>query len=346
MRWRNPPAKADRSRSDGDTHMVTALVTGGTGFIGSHIARALIASGHTARVLRRESSPLTALEGLTVEHAIGDVTDPASLLAAMDGCEWVFHVAAVADYWRADTARMYQVNVDGTRFVLEAARKAHIKRVLFTSSGAALGRRAHSQPIDESLNFNGNPKRFPYGHTKALAEQEAARAVAQGQDVVILNPSVVMGPGDLNQISGSLMLELKRGGVPAIPPGGVTLIDVRDVAAAHLMAATVGRSGERYLLGAFDVRWQTITALSAEIVGVRPPPIVFPVFLGVPLGAIVDGLRTLGVKLAVNGDQIRQSTKLIYFDCHKAWQAFGQPQIPLQRMLQDTYDWYVAHGIA
>ncbi len=325
--------------------MVTALVTGGTGFVGAYITRALIDAGHQARVLRRVSSSLIALEGLTVEHAIGDVTDADSLVAAMDGCEWVFHVAAVADYWRADRARMYHVNVDGTRMVLDAAQKTGIRRVIVTSSGAAIGKRADGGIPDESVPFNASPNRFPYGHSKFMAETEVAKAVARGQEIVTLNPSVVMGPGDLNQISGSLILELKKHSIPAVPPGGVTMIDVRDVAAAHLAAATVGRPGEKYLLGAFDITWREMFAESASIIGVKPPWLPMPAFLGEPLGAFVSGLRRIGIKLKADGNQIRQSTETIYFNCEKSWLELGKPQIGLHQMLQDTYDWYVAHGI-
>jgi dihydroflavonol-4-reductase len=324
--------------------MVCALITGGTGFIGSHIARQLVAGGHTARILRREKSSLKALDGLTVEHAIGDVTDLDALEKAMQGCEWVFHVAAVADYWRADKRNMYVVNVDGTRNVFNAAQKAGVQRVVFTSSGAAVGMRADGTPADESTWFNLNPARFPYGHTKFLAEAEAARAVKHGLDVVTVNPSIVMGPGDINQISGSTLIELRRGSIPAIPAGGATLIDVRDVAAAHLAAAERGRTGERYLLGAYDLSWRELMPIAAQVVGVQPPPFVLPGMFAEPLGWLIDLLRALRVPIPLDGNQMRLSAKNIFFDCHKAWHELGKPQISLHQMLTDTYVWYREHG--
>ncbi len=326
--------------------MTTALVTGGTGFIGAHISRVLIEAGYTTRVLHRATSPLTALEGLNVEHALGDVIDPVSLAAAMVGCDWVFHVAAIADYWRADKARMYHVNVDGTRLVLEAAQRAGVKRVMLTSSAAAVGKRTDGRPPDESVYYNLDPARLPYGHTKFLAEVEAYRAIAHGLDVVILNPTAVMGPGDLNQISGSILIELRRGGVPAMPPGSATLIDVRDVAAAHLAAAQFGRTGERYLLGAFDVAWRALTPLAAEVVGVRPPRLLIPSPLAEPIALGVDALRSVGLLLPIDGNQIRLSAQEVLFDCQKTWRELGKPRIGLRQMLQDTFDWYIAHGLS
>src|SRR5690242_6964092 len=138
--------------------MVQALVTGGTGFVGSHIVRVLVEAGHTVRVLHRANSPLDLLEGLVVEHAIGDVMTIPSLEAAMQGCQWVFHVAAVSDYWRSNQIKLYLVNVNGTVNVLDAARKANAQRVIFTSSGAAIGVTADGHPADENVPFNLPPR--------------------------------------------------------------------------------------------------------------------------------------------------------------------------------------------
>lgn len=325
--------------------MVTALVTGGTGFVGAHVARTLLEQGHKARILRRASSPLTALEGLDVERAIGDVTDPGSLLNAMAGCDWIFHVAAVADYWRADKAQMYRVNVEGTRNVLDAAQKAGVRRVILTSSGAAVGLRIDGAPADETVAFNQDPARFPYGHSKFQAEQVALEAAARGQEVVILNPAVVIGPGDIHQISGSLIIELARRHVPALPPGSITLIDVRDVAAAHLTAAQFGRPGERYLLGAESMTWLAMAQLTGDVIGVPPPRLVIPRAIIPILATVVGGARAIGIKVPIDATQMRLSGRDVQFDCRKAVQAFGAPQIGMRRSIRDTYDWYKAHGV-
>lgn len=324
--------------------MVKALITGGTGFVGAQIARHLIEHGHDARILRRERSSLKALDGLTVEHAIGDITDPDSLTVAMHGCEWVFHVAAVADYWRADKAQMYRVNVDGTRAVFAAARAAGIQRVIFTSSGAAVGFRRDGLPPDESIRFNLDPARFPYGHTKFLAEAEAIRAFQSGLAVITLNPAIIMGPGDINQISGSTLIELYKGRIPAIPAGGASFIDVRDVAAAHVAAAERGTPGERYILGAFDLTWRDLIPVAAEVVGVASPMVVLPGAFAEPLGMMIDGFRALRVPIPIDGNQMRLSARNIFYDYRKAWRVLGEPRIGLEQMLRDTFTWYATNG--
>ncbi len=325
--------------------MITALVTGGTGFVGAHVARALVEAGYQVRILRRSTSRLDAVADVVCEHHIGDVLDYDSLLAAMDGVDWVFHVAAVAAYWRNDLARIYRVNVDGTRNVLQAAQDAGVQRVVVTSSAAAMGYRDDLCPVNESVRFNYDPRLTPYGHSKFLAEAEVYRAIRRGLDCVILNPTVITGPGDLNQISSSVILEVARGRVPpTVPPGGVTLIDVRDVAAAHLAAATRGRTGERYLLGTVDLTHKAWLRLIAAEVGRCLQPVVLGAG-GVQLLAYgVDALRGAGVSVPMEGNQLRLSTRMMFFDCHKAWRELGEPRISIRQSIRDTLDWYRAHG--
>ncbi|MGQ9851713.1 MAG: NAD-dependent epimerase/dehydratase family protein [Aggregatilineaceae bacterium] len=325
--------------------MITALVTGGTGFVGSHVARALVARGYRVRILRRASSRLDLIADLDCEHAIGDVTDYNSLLAAMQGVTWVFHVAAVADYWRNDPARIYAVNVDGTRNVLRAAEASGVRRVIFTSSAAAIGYRTDLRAVDETVRFNWDQHLTPYGHSKFLAEAEVYRAIRRGLDCVILNPTVIIGPGDLNQISSSVVLEMARGNVPpTVPPGGSTVIDVRDVAAAHVAAAERGRTGERYLLGAVDLTHKAWLRLTAEAVGRRMAAFPLPAWLVMALAWLADRLRDVGVALPIEGNQLRLSTRMMFFNCQKAWRELGEPQIPIRQSLRDTYEWYKAHG--
>jgi dihydroflavonol-4-reductase len=217
--------------------------------------------------------------------------------------------------------------------------------VIFTSSGAAVGLRHDGRPADESVLFNLPPRVFPYGHSKFLAEQEVQRAVAGGQDVVVLNPSVVLGPGDLNQISGSSIVEMARGNVFVYPAGGVTVIDVRDVAAAHLAAAERGRAGERYLLGALDISHRALMKLIARVAGVPAPAIPVPAVIIPTLALLAGLLRRVGLTLPIDDNQIRLSSRYVFFDCHKAWRELGQPAIDLRQSLEDTYRWYVDHGV-
>lgn len=322
-----------------------ALVTGGTGFVGSHVVRALNAAGHAARVLHRSTSRLDALAGLRYEPAIGDMLDRDSLRAACAGCDWVFHLAAVADYWRADPQRLFTANVEGTRCVLEAAKEAGVRRVVFTSSAAAVGLRADGKPADESTPFNLSPERFPYGYSKAQAEGVAHEAVTNGQDVVIVNPVIVMGPGDLNMISGSFLKEVRRfGWATTVTSGGVSVTDVRDVARWHLAAAERGHTGERYLLGTANYSNREWLDMVAEVVGVARPRVYIPGALLPPLAALIDVMRSLGIHTPVDGNQARLGARNIHFDFTKAWAVLGGPQVDMRQSLRDTYAWYVEHG--
>jgi dihydroflavonol-4-reductase len=325
--------------------MVKALVTGGTGFVGSHVVRALLEAGHSVRVLHRTTSKLDALDGLTYESAIGDLNDPAALRAACVGCAWAFHVAAVSDYWRSDKARLFAANVDGTRHVLAAAREAGVDRVVFTSSGASIGVLPGDAAADETVAFNLPPDDFPYAYSKHLAEGVVADAVAAGQDVVTVNPVVVMGPGDLNMISGSFIAQIKRLGrwVP-VTSGGVGVTDVRDVARWHVAAAEKGVTGERYILGTANYDYKTWFALIADVVGSGRPFLTLPDFVAPVVATGIGLLRRIGIPTPVDASQARMGVRKVYFDCSKAHAAFDPPQIDMRRSLEDTYAWYRENG--
>ncbi len=321
-----------------------ALVTGATGFVGSHIVRALLEAGHTVRALHRASSKMEALSGLTYESALGDVTDLEALREASTGCDWVFHVAAVADYWRADVQHMFEVNVTGTRYVLQAARENGVQRVVFTSSAAAVGFHP-DRPSTEADAFNLPPDRFPYGFSKAQAEAVVSEAVQGGQEVVTVNPVVVLGPGDLNIISGDFVLKIQRlqWSIP-VPPGGLAVIDVRDVARMQIAAAERGRVGERYLLTSTNYAYADWFGLIAEQVGAARPGFPLPRSLIYPLADLFDRLRARGLELPIDGNQTRLGAQNLFFDGSKAWAELGKPQIDMRQSVADTYAWYLEHG--
>ena len=297
-----------------------ALVTGGTGFVGSHIVHQLVEAGHSARVLHRKTSKLDALADVSFESAIGDILELDSLRAACEGCDWVFHVAAVADYWRADKQRMFEANVEGTRRVLDAARDTGVKRIVFTSSAAAVGIRPDGKASDESIPFNLPPDRFPYGHSKALAEAVALEAVERGQEVVIVNPVIIMGPGDLNVLSGEFVLRIKQlGWLVPVTSGGVAVTDVRDVARWHIAAAQHGQVGQRYILGTENVAYPDWFSLIAEIVGAPRPRFRVPSALLPLIANTIDLLRSVGIRLPVDGNQTRLGAQNIFFDFSKTW---------------------------
>lgn len=323
-----------------------AFITGGTGFVGANIVAALNEEGISSRVLRRESSSLTALEGLDYESTTGDILQsPAELAEQMAGCEWVFHVAAVSDYWRQEAAWLYRVNVEGTKNVLAAAKLAGVGRFVFTSSLAALGIPNPGERLTESSQFNLHPEQWPYAHSKHLAEIEVRGAVDDGLPAVIVNPSAVLGPRDVNEISGSIVLEAARGLLRFFPPGGTNFVDVADVAVGHIAAARVGRPGERYILGAHNLSHQDVVTIVCEIAGRRPPNLRIPPWI-LPIAAV--GVRAgrffLGNRIPMDANQVRMSGATIYADPRKAKKELNLPQTPFKTTVQRTYDWYNSHG--
>jgi dihydroflavonol-4-reductase len=218
---------------------------------------------------------------------------------------------------------------------------------VFTSSVASLGIPKPGQPADESHEFNLPPERFRYGHSKLLAEGVVREFVARGLDAVIVNPSIILGPGDLNEISGSIVTEVarRRSASLVYPPGGVNYIDVQDVCAGHIAAAGRGRTGERYILAAHNLTHHEAMKIVAEVVGTPWPRFGIPRALIGPLAALLDlAAKIAGKPLPMNGDQMRLSAEYIYFDASKAIRELGLPQTPFRETVERTYQWYKAHG--
>lgn len=323
-----------------------AFVTGGTGFVGANIVAALNEAGIAACVLRRESSSLLALEGLDYDSAVGDILQtPAELAEQMAGCEWVFHVAAVSDYWRQGTERLYKVNIEGTKNVLEGAKLAGVSRFIHTSSLAAMGIPEKDTLLDESSPFNLKPEQWPYAHSKHLAEIEVLRAVDDGLEAVIVNPTVVLGPRDINEISGSIILEAANGVLRFFPPGGVNYVSVADVATGHIVAARKGRVGERYILGNVNLTHEEAIRTICEIIGKPPPSLQIPQWV-LPIAAVgVNvGRFFLGNRIPMDANQVRMSGATVFADVRKAKKELNLPQTPFRTTVQRTYDWYNSHG--
>ncbi|TLN22717.1 NAD-dependent epimerase/dehydratase family protein, partial [bacterium] len=239
------------------------LVTGSTGFIGSQLCRALVAQGHRVLAFHRASSSLRGLEGIPgcheqpqlaevagcLEHVLGDLTQPETLSAALRGVEVVFHTAGLVGAGN-QSGRLYAVNVEGTRALLQAAQEAGVRRVVHTSSVSALGVPLYGPaPMDERHTWNFPAQHWQYGYAKYLAEMEVQKAVAAGMDVVIVNPSVVIGAGDVYNGSRSILARAVRRQLPFVVEGGLNVVHIADVVAGHIAALEKGRRGERYILG-------------------------------------------------------------------------------------------------
>lgn len=321
-----------------------ALVTGGTGFLGANLAVGLLAQGWSVRILRRTTSPLEAVKDLDVEHAIGDVTDFDTLLKAMAGVDVVFNVAAVSSYWRNSAALIYKVNVDGARNVFEAAQQSGVQKVIHTSSAAAVGI-VKGRSATEADPFSLPPKRFAYGHSKWLAEQVVVERVKAGQDITMVNPTGIIGPRDINWISGSILREAKHGHIPVIPQGGVNFVAVRDVVAGHISAVEKGRVGERYIVGGENLTNRQTIEMACEIVGVKVPRFMQPKWTIPVAGAALDLITTIiGPRLPMSGEQMRLTNEFIWFDSAKAERELGYTHTSVRQALQECYDWYREHG--
>jgi len=324
---------------------VRVLVTGGTGFIGSRLVAALLERGDAVRVLRRDGSSLLGLQDLPVEHLIGDILDPASVARATQECDLVFHVAAISSYWRADRQQVYRVNVEGTRVVMEACLRAGVRRVVVTSSVAAIGIPSDGKLANEETPFDAVSASFAYADSKHRAEDEVGRAVKQGLAAVIVNPAVVIGAGDHYMVSSSMVLEFTRHALPAVPPGGVCMADVEAVVQGHLAAAERGRVGERYILGGENLSYRQITATMAAICGRPAPSRTIPGWLLPPIATGIDIYNRVSRQPPlVSGEQVRLSAYEAYFDSTKAVQELGYPLLPFRDAAQKAYAWYKANG--
>ena len=323
--------------------MPRALVTGGTGFIGSNLALRLLEKRWAVRVLERPGASRILLEGGPFEFVTGDVLEPVTLPAAMEGIDVVFHAAGVVDHWRQGVEHMHRVNVEGTRNVAEAALEGRVPRFVHTSSAAALG--IHPDAVvDETYRFNVEPDAFRYGYSKALAEGVVLAAAARGLPAVIVSPTTVMGPRDIRKVSCGEVLEVANHcAPPLIPPGGLNVVAICDVAQGHIEAALKGRVGERYLLGGQNMTWLQLYRTIAEVVGCGMRLRVMPRWLVALTAALTDVVQPrTGGPVPLTGTRLRLESKTFYFDSSKSRQAFDMPDTPLRVTIGRTYEWFQA----
>lgn len=323
-----------------------ALVTGASGFIGANVVAALTQAGWEVRALLRPTSSTAALVGLAYEPVLGDVVDAESLPQAMAGCDAVFHVAGVvADYWRQDLEQLYRVNVEGTRNVVRAALATGMPGLVHTSSQVALGFGDGTRPVREDQSFDIPPKIYPYSHSKHLAELEVQRAVSQGLHAVIVNPTVVLGPRDVNLANSRIILEVQKARIPAVPAGGINVVDARDMAAGHLLALQRGRPGERYLLAGHNTPNLDLVAEIGAVLNVPPPRLGIPPNLIPLLAKLLDGGNRLSPRpLPLSGDVLRLGARTLYADNSKARQELGFRVTPLRETIQHTVAWLRDQG--
>jgi len=322
------------------------LVTGATGFIGSSIVRELLTQGYQVRVLAREQSDTRNLDGLNVEVAYGDITNPNSLGPALQGCNRLFHSAALYSFWVTERALLYRVNVDGTRNVLQAAKEAEIDRVVYTSSVAALAVPVGKRPTTEETPVDFAQIIGDYKKSKYYAEQVALEYAHDGLPVVIVNPSFPVGPRDIKPTpTGQTILDFLNRKLPAYIETGVNVVDVEDVAVGHLLAAERGKIGQRYILGGTDMTMGQLLQTLSEITGLPAPRVKLPYLpiLGLSyLNAAFCRLTTATPRMTP--ETIHMSRHYMYYDPTKAIRELGLPQTQPRVALKKAVNWFQDNG--
>ena len=319
------------------------LVTGANGFLGAAVVRALLTAGQRVRAFVRAGSDRRNLAGLDIEIAEGDLTDRASLDAAVRGCAGVYHVAADYRLWVTDPAPMYRTNVEGSVNVLDAAAAAGVSRVVYTSSVAVLGTTTDRTPANEDTPVTAGEMIGHYKRSKFLAERavrERARELKLA--VVTVNPSTPIGPGDVKPTpTGRILLDAAAGRMPAFVDTGLNLVDVDDCARGHLLAYAAGVPGERYILGGEDFTLRQILETVAAKVGRPPATIRLPHWFVYPIAIAGEGWAKITRREPrVTLDGVRMSTKHMYFSSRKAERELGYRWRDPRLAIAAAVDWF------
>ncbi len=316
--------------------MGVTLVTGGSGFLGSHIARALTERGDTVRVTVRAGSPRDNLVGLAAEVVTADILDRRAVRRALKDVDRVFHVAG-ANSLRADTDTLFRTNVDGTDVVLSEALRAGVERVVHTSSIAAIGPAPRGSTADESQAFRAGRLGLPYLNSKREAEAVCLRHAAHGLPVVIVNPGHVFGAGDVHRSSTEIVRRVLRREIPFYVDGAINIVDVADVARGHLLADERGEVGERYILGNRNFTLDRLFADLGRVGGVEPPAVKLPLPAAL---ALVRGLAVAPGRPAVTDRELIGAAQWWAFRSTKAKRDLGWTPSPHEETLETTVAWY------
>ncbi|MEZ5351378.1 MAG: NAD-dependent epimerase/dehydratase family protein [Bryobacteraceae bacterium] len=323
--------------------MKPILVTGATGFIGWHVARHLLERGDPVRILAREPGRVRDLPG--VETREGDLCDPASIAAAVEGCGVVFHVAADYRLWAANPDEIYRSNHEGTRNLLTASRRAAVDRFVYTSTVGCIG------IPEQGVGDEGTPVGFDdmsgaYKRSKYLAEQEALRFAEQGFPVIIVNPTAPVGDHDFKPTpTGQIILDYLKGGMPAFVDTGLNVVDVRDTARGHLLACDQGRPGERYILGAENLTLAQIFAKLETISGIPAPKTQIPYSVAFAAGLVSTGwARLTGNPPRAPLDGVRMARKKMFVTPAKAVKELGFTATPVEGALRRAVEWFRGNG--
>ena len=329
-----------------------ALVTGATGFLGSHVARVLAEQGAELRLLVRPTSDLRNLNDDDLKNAdrvVGDLRDAASIEKALSGCDVVFHVAADYRLWVRDPDEMYRSNVEGTRSLLEAARKQGVRRVVYTSSVATMGfvHVNNGNVADEQSPVGIRDMIGHYKRSKFMAEQVVVEAARSGVDVVIVNPTTPVGERDIKPTpTGRIVLDFLKRKFPAYVETGLNLVDATECARGHVQALEKGRSGERYILGGENLTLKQILDRLATITGLKSPTLKLPYVFAFATGVVDEMVtgRLLGREPRATIDAVRMGRKMMFVSSAKAERELGWRAVPVDGALRRSVDWFRGNG--
>ena len=324
-----------------------AFITGATGFVGAHVARALAAQGAELRLLVRPTSPLENIAELRAETVTGDLREPESLKKAMQGCEFAFHVAADYRLWVRDPEEMYKANVEGTRAIIEAAQASGVRRVIYTSSVATMGFTRDGHIATEESPVSIQDMVGHYKRSKFMAEEIALEAGRKGADVVVVNPTTPIGEYDIKPTpTGRIVVDFLKRKFPAYVDTGLNLADVKEVARGHLLAMEKARPGERYILGGENLTLKQILDKLAAMTGLPSPKMKVP--HAVAMGfAVFDQLLTgvvMGKEPRATIDAVKMGRKKMFASSAKADRELGYRSLPVEDALRRAVEWFQAHG--
>jgi dihydroflavonol-4-reductase len=325
------------------------FLTGSTGFVGSHVARAYAAQNAELRLLTRKSSNLAAIESLTAETVVGDLSQPESLRSAIRGCDALVHVAADYRLWVRDPKQMYAVNFEGTRELLRIAREEGIAKVVYTSSVATMGFKADGTIVNEETPVALSDMIGHYKRSKFLGEQEAIQAAKGGQHVMILNPTTPIGPGDAKPTpTGRIIVDFLNKKFPAYVDTGLNLVDVTEVARMHVVALEQGTPGERYILGGENLTLKQILDRMSAITGLPSPKMKVPHAVAMAFAFFDETLtgKLRGKEPRATVEAVRMGKKMMFASSAKAERDLGFKIMPVYPALRAAIDWFVAHGYA
>lgn len=324
-----------------------ALVTGATGFIGSHVAGALLRKGLQVRTVVRRGSDSEALSSLGAEVVAGDVRDYDSLFSALRDCDMLYHLAADYRLWVPDPATMYEINVRGTRNVMEAAFRRGTEKVVYTSTVGVLKAGVDGTPSNEETPVSFSDMVGDYKKSKFMAEREVCGFVEKGLPVVIVNPSTPVGEMDVKPTpTGEMIVDFLKGHMPAYLDTGLNFVDVEDVALGHLLAAEFGRAGQRYILGGRNMTLREFFECLGRVSGRRPPrvrlpylPVLIAAYCDEAISKLVSGRRPV---IPLSG--VKMAKYFMYFDSSKAVRELGMPQSPVEGALSRAVAWFIENG--